>query len=226
MKKTELEPPCLNLSTTKTTIISSDMHKCKAATITTPQSTISSMLTTVFTTKNNFNTTSSYVESSNSQQHLHHYDDQNESRKLWKPRRLHFVLHLPIIGNDPYILLMKLIDTLKHYQCTYHFLNSYRLHCTKLLNSSLMNYNDNIDHNEQYKPLITSIETNNQQLIQSTLFTMNSVDKCNLLTWDMEIFQLAKPINYGVRFKRISGNRNAFKIIRKYFLQEFTNKLC
>ncbi|KAK4473368.1 hypothetical protein MN116_004526 [Schistosoma mekongi] len=234
-QKIELEPPCLNVSTTKTTIITSDIHKCKAATITTPQSTISPMLTTVFTTRNTLNTTSSYVESSNSQQPHHsssyyYYDDvndQNESRKLWKPRRLHFVLHLPIIGNDPYILLMKLIDTLKHYQCTYQFLSSYRLRCTKLLNSSSLsiNSNDVIPSSEQYTSLLTCIPSNTQQLTppqSSLLFTMNTVDKYNLLTWDMEIFQLAKPINYGVRFKRISGKRNAFKIIRKYFLQEIT----
>uniref|UniRef100_A0A094ZLM2 Uncharacterized protein n=1 Tax=Schistosoma haematobium TaxID=6185 RepID=A0A094ZLM2_SCHHA len=178
-KKTGVEPCCLDPPTSKTVVITSDMHKLKASTITTPSCTISlsplssSIITTTTTSSPltvttriiNWQTTtsSSQFKSSDEHQYDHHtfYYGKNENQKLWKPRRLHFVLRLPIIGTDPHVLLIQIIELIKH--------------------------------------------------------------KTNLIIWDMEIFQLAKPINYGVRFKRISGNRNAFNIIMKYFILHTTN---
>ncbi|XP_018645100.1 hypothetical protein Smp_087750 [Schistosoma mansoni] len=60
--------------------------------------------------------------------------------------------------------------------------------------------------------------TNNTPVNNQSIAGDGCQNKTHLLIWDMEIFQLAKPIHYGVRFKRISGNQNAFKIIMKYFI--------
>ncbi|VDP73165.1 unnamed protein product [Schistosoma mattheei] len=239
------------------------MHKLKASTITTPSCTMSlspssSSITTTTTTKTSFpltvttriinwktTTSSSQFKSSDEHQHDHHtfYYGKNENQKLWKPRRLHFVLRLPIIGTDPHVLLIQIIELIKRYQCSYEFLSSYRIRCTKLMNPSsssphqsspCSNNNNNnnntiddvdVDQQLEHCTLITSSEQHHpQQQQQPQLsYLIHLKHKTNLIIWDMEIFQLAKPINYGVRFKRISGNRNAFNIIMKYFILHTTN---
>lgn len=240
------------------------MHKLKASTITTPSCTISlsplsSSITTTTTTSSpltvttriiNWKTTtsSSQFKSSDEHQHDHHtlYYGKNENQKLWKPRRLHFVLRLPIIGTDPHVLLIQIIELIKRYQCSYEFLSSYRIRCTKLMNPSssssphqsspCSNNNNNnntiddvdVDQQLEHCTLTTSPQQHHpqqqQQQKQPQLsYLIHLKHKTNLIIWDMEIFQLAKPINYGVRFKRISGNRNAFNIIMKYFILHTTN---
>lgn len=239
------------------------MHKLKASTITTPSCTISlsplsSSITTTTTTSSpltvttriiNWKTTtsSSQFKSSDEHQHDHHtlYYGKNENQKLWKPRRLHFVLRLPIIGTDPHVLLIQIIELIKRYQCSYEFLSSYRIRCTKLMNPSssphqsspCSNNNNNnntiddvdVDQQLEHCTLTTSPQQHQpqqqqQQQQQPQLsYLIHLKHKTNLIIWDMEIFQLAKPINYGVRFKRISGNRNAFNIIMKYFILHTTN---
>ncbi|CAH8428897.1 unnamed protein product [Schistosoma intercalatum] len=260
-KKTGVEPCCLDPPTSKTVVITSDMHKLKASTITTPSCTVSlspssSSITatttssplTVTTRIINWKTTtsSSQFKSSDERQHDHHtfYYGKNENQKLWKPRRLHFVLRLPIIGTDPHVLLIQIIELIKRYQCSYEFLSSYRIRCTKLMNPSSSsshqsspssNNNNNtiddvdVDQQLEHCTLTTSPQQHHpqqqqQQQQQPQLsYLIHLKHKTNLIIWDMEIFQLAKPINYGVRFKRISGNRNAFNIIMKYFILHTTN---
>ncbi|CAH8429689.1 unnamed protein product [Schistosoma margrebowiei] len=258
-KKTGVEPCCLDPPTSKTVVITSDMHKLKASTITTPSCTISlspssSSITTttsspltVTTRMINWKTTtsSSQFKSSDERQHDYHtfYYGKNENQKLWKPRRLHFVLRLPIIGTDPHVLLIQIIELIKRYQCSYEFLSSYRIRCTKLMNPSSSSHqpspcsNDNnnnntiddvdVDQQLEHCTLTTSPQQNQPQQQQQqqpqVSYLIHLKHKTNLIIWDMEIFQLAKPINYGVRFKRISGNRNAFNIIMKYFILHTTN---
>ncbi|CAH8428567.1 unnamed protein product [Schistosoma turkestanicum] len=164
---------------------------------------------------------------------------QPQQHKLWKPRRLYFSLTLPIIDHDPNVLFIQLIHLLKQYQCTYELLNSYHLRCTKLFlmtnSSSSCSYTSSPPPPPPRQSTCTTIRTNcndNQSNPSTTLSTTSSTtptttsastaaSTCDLIHWDMEIFQLAKPIDYGVRFKRISGSRHTFKLIRKYFIHHY-----
>ncbi|CAH8497932.1 unnamed protein product [Schistosoma rodhaini] len=238
-KKIGVEPCCLDLPTSKTVVITSDMHKLKATTYTTSSCTASSTSTTssplTVTTAYTTRIINCKTTTSSSDHHPSFYYGENENQKLWKPRRLYFVLNLPIHGTDPHILLIQMIELIKHYQCSYEFLSSYRLRCTKLIHSSTSSppcstSNDNnrpIRDTDVNQPLehctLTSQQQQQQQQqhpqdVPQLPLLLYSKDKTHLLIWDMEIFQLAKPIHYGVRFKRISGNQNAFKIMIKYFI--------
>ncbi|CAH8432101.1 unnamed protein product [Heterobilharzia americana] len=216
-KKTVMELPLIDPKISRPIVMtSSDLHKHKASTITTtsiaPQLSSSAAMAAVVATKTTKNTraASSMFESD-------YYYGQNESKKLWKPRRLHFVLRLPITGSDPHTLLIQMIEIIKSYQCSYNFLSSYRLRCTKLTNS----YQHHPKNSNTYDNSFDNNSESNQQHQSPT--NNNPSQLVNSLIWDLEIFQLAKPIVYGVRFKRISGNRNAFKSMVKYFVHQADN---
>nr|CAH8822163.1 unnamed protein product [Trichobilharzia regenti] len=236
-KKTGMELPSVDRTNTRTVIMTSDVHRHKASTITTvvptsqslppiPQSlTMSTSVRDNSNINNNKTISSSVFESDNNNNYCYSYG-QNKGGKLWKPRRLHFVLRLPIIGSDPHILLIQMIELFKRYQCAYTFLSSYRLRCTKLINSYNPNDNcntttttdndNNTTHNE-------SVDEQGIQQQQQSQCSKSPQSSSSVLNWDLEIFQLAKPIVYGVRFKRISGNRNAFKSMVKYFVHQTEN---
>ncbi|CAH8824316.1 unnamed protein product [Trichobilharzia szidati] len=245
-KKTGMELPSVDRTNTRTVIMTSDVHRHKASTITTvvptPQSPLSpippipqslTMSTSVKSSNNDNNKTLSSSVFESDYNNNNYYYGQNKGGKLWKPRRLHFVLRLPIIGSDPHILLIQMIELFKRYQCAYTFLSSYRLRCTKLINSHnnpndncntiTTTTNDNINNNESIDEQGIQQQQQQQQQSQCSKSSQSSSSSSSVLNWDLEIFQLAKPIVYGVRFKRISGNRNAFKSMVKYFVHQTEN---
>lgn len=131
--------------------------------------------------------------------------------RYWKPRRLHFVSRLPIMDTNPQELLINLVKLLKTHEIPYEYMSSYRLRC------SIINDNNGNEINKFLKLNQITHETQGDPELDN-LLKLDPVIK-----WDMEIFQLAKPTIYGIRFKRLHANHALFKNLVQTFIQLFTS---
>ncbi|VDP94944.1 unnamed protein product [Echinostoma caproni] len=146
--------------------------------------------------------------------------------KPCKPRRLHFVYRLRVIGRDPNSLLHETVRVLKQNGISYVHRNEFCLSCS---NQSQPPRQSGLPDSvvAAVGPAAATSAASAAGIAREDEHHLISSETQNAanLKWEMEVCRLGKPSRYGVKFKRISGDPEAFKQLEQALTRQFTTPL-
>lgn len=148
-------------------------------------------------------------------------------RKPSKPRRLHFVYRLRVIGRDPETLLNEIVRVLNQNGISYVHRNEFCLSCT-----TANQPNPQLPRQSGLPDSTNATVTGGTSTALSAAVGGGEEDEDRLinsdpqnvahLKWEMEVCRLGKPKSrYGVKFKRVSGDPEAFKQLEQALTHQF-----
>ncbi|TPP58035.1 MAP/microtubule affinity-regulating kinase 3 [Fasciola gigantica] len=151
----------------------------------------------------------------------------SSSHKPSKPRRLHFVYRLRVIGRDPETLLKEIVRVLNQNGISYVHRNEFCLSCTTASqpqppSSRRFGYPDSASAaTTGGAPVALSTAVGGGEEDEDLLISSDPQNVSHV-KWEIEVCRLGKPKSrYGVKFKRVSGDPDAFKQLEQALTRQF-----